>query len=302
MSRTKLFSDLILLLGALIWGMAFVAQSVGADSVETHTFNFARYLLAALFLFVCLLVTNRHFFKDLKENQQQTSLTVKGGIQCGIFLFAASAFQQMGLKYTDASKAGFLTTLYIVTTPLLGLFLGKKITKKTALAVVVSLLGVCLLSLTEAYTIEQGDLYLIGCAAAFAFQIQSVDKYCKQSDPLFLNMVQFATACIISLVFMLLFEEPSLSAVRGAWLPIFYAGVISGGIGYTLQIIGQKGTDPASGALIMSLESVFAALGGFLILHETMTVRELAGSALMFTAVIITALPEKSAEKADIDT
>ncbi len=302
MNKTKIFSDLILLLGALIWGMAFVAQSVGAESVPTHTFNFARYLLATLFLFICLLLTNHHFFKDLKEKKEQTTLTIRGGIQCGIFLFAASAFQQLGLQYTNASKAGFLTTLYIVTTPLMGIFLGKKITKKTALAVVVSLFGVGLLSLTESYTIEIGDLYLIACAVAFAFQIQSVDKYCNQTEPIFLIMDQFGTAGILSLFFMLLFEEPSWSAVKEAWLPIFYAGAISGGVGYTLQIIGQKGTDPASGALIMSLESVFAALGGFLILHETMTLRELAGSVLMFTAVIITALPEKDTKKADINT
>lgn len=287
----KQLSGVIALSGAtVIWGSAFIAQSVGMDKIGPFTFQAVRCFLAVVFLFPAsaLFSKGKPFWKSWADPALWRS-----GIICGLALFAASSLQQIGLVYTDAGKAGFLTAMYIVFVPFLGLFLGQKPGRNALLSLIPAIVGLYLLSCTSVSGINKGDVLLLLCAVAFSVQILLIDRHCAGLDGLKLNCIQALVAAVLSVPWALLTETVDASRIASCWLPLGYAGVLSMGVAYTLQIVGQKRVAPSAAALLMSLESVFAALFGWLLLHETMTRAEVLGCLLVFAAVVISQLPEK---------
>lgn len=287
----KQLSGVIALSGAtVIWGSAFIAQSVGMDKIGPFTFQAVRCFLAVVFLFPAsaLFSKGKSFWKSWADPALWRS-----GVICGLALFAASSLQQIGLVYTDAGKAGFLTAMYIVFVPFLGLFLGQKPGRNALLSLIPAIVGLYLLSCTSVSGINKGDVLLLLCAVAFSVQILLIDRHCAGLDGLKLNCIQALVAAVLSVPWALLTETVDASRIASCWLPLGYAGVLSMGVAYTLQIVGQKRVAPSAAALLMSLESVFAALFGWLLLHETMTRAEELGCVLVFAAVVISQLPEK---------
>lgn len=287
----KQLSGVIALSGAtVIWGSAFIAQSVGMDKIGPFTFQAVRCFLAVVFLFPAsaLFSKGKPFWKSWADPALWRS-----GIICGLALFAASSLQQIGLVYTDAGKAGFLTAMYIVFVPFLGLFVGQRPGRNALLSLIPAIVGLYLLSCTSVSGINKGDVLLLLCAVAFSVQILLIDRHCAGLDGLKLNCIQALVAAVLSVPWALLTETVDASRIASCWLPLGYAGVLSMGVAYTLQIVGQKRVAPSAAALLMSLESVFAALFGWLLLHETMTRAELLGCLLVFAAVVISQLPEK---------
>lgn len=287
----KQLSGVIALSGAtVIWGSAFIAQSVGMDKIGPFTFQAVRCFLAVVFLFPAsaLFSKGKPFWKSWADPALWRS-----GVICGLALFAASSLQQIGLVYTDAGKAGFLTAMYIVFVPFLGLFLGQRPGRNALLSLIPAIVGLYLLSCTSVSGINKGDVLLLLCAVAFSVQILLIDRHCAGLDGLKLNCIQALVAAVLSVPWALLTETVDASLIASCWLPLGYAGILSMGVAYTLQIVGQKRVAPSAAALLMSLESVFAALFGWLLLHETMTRAELLGCVLVFAAVVISQLPEK---------
>lgn len=287
----KQLSGVIALSGAtVIWGSAFIAQSVGMDKIGPFTFQAVRCFLAVVFLFPAsaLFSKGKPFWKSWADPALWRS-----GVICGLALFAASSLQQIGLVYTDAGKAGFLTAMYIVFVPFLGLFLGQRPGRNALLSLIPAIVGLYLLSCTSVSGINKGDVLLLLCAVAFSVQILLIDRHCAGLDGLKLNCIQALVVAVLSVPWALLTETVDASRIASCWLPLGYAGVLSMGVAYTLQIVGQKRVSPSAAALLMSLESVFAALFGWLLLHETMTRAEELGCVLVFAAVVISQLPEK---------
>lgn len=287
----KQLSGVIALLGAtVIWGSAFIAQSVGMDKIGPFTFQAVRCFLAVVFLFPAsaLFSKGKPFWKSWADPALWRS-----GVICGLALFAASSLQQIGLVYTDAGKAGFLTAMYIVFVPFLGLFVGQRPGWNALLSLIPAIVGLYLLSCTSVSGINKGDVLLLLCAVAFSVQILLIDRHCAGLDGLKLNCIQALVVAVLSVPWALLTETVDASLIASCWLPLGYAGILSMGVAYTLQIVGQKRVAPSAAALLMSLESVFAALFGWLLLHETMTMAEELGCALVFAAVVISQLPEK---------
>ena len=287
----KQLSGVIALLGAtVIWGSAFIAQSVGMDKIGPFTFQAVRCFLAVVFLFPAsaLFSRGKPFWKSWADPALWRS-----GVICGLALFAASSLQQIGLVYTDAGKAGFLTAMYIVFVPFLGLFVGQRPGRNALLSLIPAIVGLYLLSCTSVSGINKGDVLLLLCAVAFSVQILLIDRHCAGLDGLKLNCIQALVVTVLSVPWALLTETVDASLIASCWLPLGYAGVLSMGVAYTLQIVGQKRVAPSAAALLMSLESVFAALFGWLLLHETMTRAEELGCVLVFAAVVISQLPEK---------
>lgn len=276
----------------LIWGSAFIAQSVGMELIGPFTFQTARCGLAVLFLIPLTLLFDKGNLRLWKAKWMDKRLW-KGGLICGLALFAAASMQQVGLVYTDAGKAGFITAMYIVLVPVLGLFLKRKPPKSALFSVILAVVGLYLLSCMGVSRINLGDILLMGCALGYAVQITCVDSVAEGLDGMRLNCVQALVTTVLSVPFMLFTEEVNSANVLACWLPLCYAGVLSMGVAYTLQIVGQKHLEATTAALIMSLESVIAALCGWLILKETMTTTELLGCGLVFAAVILSQLPEK---------
>lgn len=282
-----------LLCGTLIWGLAFIAQSVGMDHIGPFTFQAIRCFLAVVFLFFLTMVFDARIgIQKSLEKWKNKRLWIAGAV-CGSALFIAASLQQVGLLYTDPGKAGFLTAMYIVLVPMLGIFVHRRPGFHAVFSVALALLGLYLLSFMGVASINVGDLFLIGCALAFAVQILLIDKFAADLDGLRLNCVQALVVSILSLPWMLLTEAPEIGNILACWLPLGFAGILSMGVAYSLQIVGQRNLEPTTASLIMSLESVFAALGGWLILHNTMTPRELLGCGLVFTGVIVSQLPMK---------
>ena len=299
MNRFVLRQSLLLFLTATIWGVAFVAQSVGMDYVEPFTFNAVRNMIGAIVLLPCIGLLNRLNGKDNGEAREpQKKTLIIGGISCGVLLFVASNLQQFGIQYTTVGKAGFITAMYIVLVPVFGIFLHKKAGLKIWAAVALAVAGLYLLCMTDgSFSLQMGDLLVLACAVAFSFHILVIDYFSPKVDGVKLSCIQFFTCAVLSAIGMLLFEEPKLSQILAAWVPILYAGVMSCGVAYTLQIIGQKGMNPTVASLILSLESVVSLLAGWVILGQKLSKRELAGCALAFAAIILVQLPSKVHKK-----
>ena len=287
---------MILFMTATIWGVAFVAQSVGMDYVEPYTFIAARNVIALVVLLPCVAIMEKSHRKKGGQEQQKRDhiLLLTGGICCGVCLFAASALQQFGMKYTTVGKAGFITAMYMVLVPIFGIFLKKKTGVKVWIAVVIATAGLYLLCIAKGdFHLQKGDIYVLGCAVVFSLHILVVDHFSPLVDGVKLSCVQFLVNAVLGAIMMLLLEQPGVSDVLAAWLPILYAGALSSGVGYTFQIIGQKGMNPTAASLILSLESVVSVLAGWLLLHQALTAREMAGCALAFAAIILVQLPEQ---------
>ncbi len=288
MAFSRRSGSLMLLLAAVIWGSAFVAQSLGMEHIGPFTFQAVRSLLGAVALAPVILLSGRISKRkgDIPSPEQRRLLR-RGGLLCGLALFVAVNLQQFGLRDTTAGKAGFLTALYILIVPAYGLFLGHRPRPALWVSVLVAAAGLYLLSVTEQFTVRTGDLLLILCAFAFAAQIMLVDHYGVRVNGVKLCAAQFLVCGALSGVAMLLFERPAIGPVLDAAGPLLYAGVLSSGVAYTLQILAQRTTPPAVASLMMSLEAVFAVLAGMLVLGEQPTPREYAGSGLMFAAILI---------------
>ena len=288
----QLRGTLSLLAATVIWGFAFIAQSVGMDLIGPFTFQAVRCGLAVVFLVPCTFLLEFGRFSPAQSAARWKEPGLwKAGIICGCALFVAASLQQIGLVYTDAGKAGFITAMYIVLVPVLGLFLKRKPPRNTVISVFLAVAGLYLLSCMGATGINVGDLCLMGCALAFAVQINCIDHFAGTVDGFRLNCVQSLTVTLLSVPFALFTETIVPGNIFACWMPLMFAGVLSMGVAYSLQIVGQRELEPTVASLIMSLESVFAALGGWWLLNERMTPQELLGCGLVFAAVILSQLP-----------
>lgn len=292
---SKIKGNIILMLTAFIWGTAFVAQSVGMEYVGPFTFITTRYIIGGIFLIPCIYLLDGFNKKKVQEtNINQRKNLIIGGTLCGVALFIASSFQQIGMQYTTVGKSGFITALYIIIVPMLGIVFKKKVQGRVWISVVISIIGLYLLCINENFYISRGDLLTLMCAFCFSIHILVIDKFSPIVDGVKMSCIQFFVAGILGVIPMCIFENPNISNLLQAYSSILYAGVMSSGVAYTLQIIGQKYTSPVMATLIMSLESVFAALSGWMILGEVFSIKEFCGCALVFIAIIFAQLPEKS--------
>lgn len=313
MKKTSWKSPLLLLLTAVIWGVAFVAQSVGMEYVGPYTFNFVRCIIGGFVLIPCIALLDRQRGKEadggpksamsgedgprsaaMREEAAAGRKTLAlGGICCGAALFVASNLQQFGIQYTTVGKAGFITALYIILVPVIGIFLKKTTGIRIWFSVALAVVGLYLLCITDGFSIGFGDTLVLLCAAAFSIHILIIDYFSPKVDGVRMSCIQFFVCGLLSGIGMLIFETPSVSAILMAWMPILYAGVMSCGVAYTLQIIGQKDMDPTVASLILSLESVVSVLAGWLLLGQHLSIRELSGCVLMFAAIILAQIPHK---------
>lgn len=286
---------LLLFLTAFIWGTAFVAQSVGMDHIGPFTFNAIRSLVGGLALIPAILIFGRMKSEERRrEERAQRKTLLLGGIFCGLALGIASCLQQVGIQYTTVGKAGFITALYIVIVPILGLFFRKKVGPKLWVSVVIAILGLYLLCMSGSLQLQKGDFLVLLCALCFSVHIMVIDYFTTKVDGVQMSCIQFFVAALFSGLCMLGIEGiPDPHAVAISWAPILYAGVLSSGVGYTFQIIGQKGLNPTVASLILSLESVISVLAGWLLLGQNMSSREVLGCVLMFGAIVLAQLPER---------
>lgn len=292
--KQKLKGNIILLITAIIWGTAFVAQSEGMNYVEPFTYNAVRTLIGGIVLIPIIAIFQRGGASSENGAKSQKT-TIIGGIVCGIFLFIAGSFQQCGIAMTTAGKAGFITALYVTIVPLIEVILYRKSSLKVWLCVFLALAGFYMLCIKEGFTIGKGDLLVLCGAFFYAGHIMVIDRFNeKNADGMKMSCIQFFTAGLLMTVCMFIFENPEINAIMDAKYTILYAGIMSCGAAYTLQIIGQRYTDPTSATLIMSLESVFAALSGWIILNESLSIKELFGCTLVFAAVILSQLGASS--------
>ena len=291
--KQQIKSSLILLLTATIWGVAFVAQSVGMEYIGPFTFNAIRCVLGGLVLIPVILVlkTKKETGAENQEKEDKKTLWA-GGIACGVILCIASNLQQFGIMEASVGKSGFFTALYIVMIPVIGIFIGKRPGIKLWFCVALAVVGMYLLCMKDgSFTIERADIMLLLCALVFSFHILVVDYFSPKVDGVKMSCIQFFVCGVLSAVGMLFTETPDISNIQAAWLPLLYAGLLSCGVGYTLQIVGQKGINPVIASLIMSLESVISALAGWVILGQVLSPKEILGCVLMFVAIIITQIP-----------
>lgn len=288
----NLKGSLLLLLTAIIWGTSFVSQKLGMNYVEPLTFGASRFLLGASTLIPLIIVFDKINGKK-KDNEELEKLKftnknlIVGGILCGCFLFLGASLQQFGIVHTTAGKAGFITALYMVLVPIIGIFLGRKTAIYTWLAVVIAVFGLYLLSIKEGFSIGKGDGIVLMATIFWALHIITVDRFVNKVDGIKLSFIQFTTAGSLSLISSFIFEEPRISEIIDCAGPILYSAIMAVGVAYTLQIIGQKYTNPTLAAIIMSLESVFSVISGVIFLNESMSLREILGCVLVFIAVII---------------
>lgn len=296
MSTKRLFGNIALLVAALLWGSTFVAQSVASEAVEPFTFLASRSLLGFVFLIPVSFIKDGISKKSgtyEKMSPRTLKLTLLGGLCCGAALTVASGLQQFGMTGDNSGKAGFVTAMYILLVPIFGLFIKKKVRPIIWICVGMGIVGLYLLCMTGDLTVAPSDIYLMICAVAFSVHILIVDYFSPKVDGVKLSCLQFFVTFVLAGILALIFDETSLDTVLAAWFPIAYAGIMSSGIAYTLQIVGQKHTEPTVASLLMSLESVFAVLTGMVVLSQFPSGRELAGSLIMFAAIVISQLPEK---------
>ncbi len=283
-------SSLLLFLAAVIWGVAFVAQSVGMEYMGPLTFNGTRFLIGGLVL-LPVIGFRRHAGRQNGEGEiRQSGQLVKGGICCGLLLCIASLLQQYGILYTTVGKAGFITALYIIIVPIFGIFLHQKVQMKTWIGAGVAVAGMYLLCMSESLSLGLGDGLVLACAVTFAVHILAVDYFSPKLDSIKLSCIQFFTSGTICTVLAFFLEKPDFHALLAGWAPVLYAGVLSCGVAYTLQVVGQKQVEPTVASLILSLESAVSVLAGWVILGQKLTGRELAGCVLVFSAVILVQL------------
>lgn len=292
------------ILAAFIWGTAFVAQDLCADSIGAFAFNATRYFIAVLALLVVILISDK-----VKKNKPTLTAQEKkaankqlwlGGLCCGAALAIASNFQQAGLVAgTDAGKAGFITALYVVLVPVFGLFFKRTVSLPTWIAVVLSVVALYLLCIKGDFSLAPGDLLVLVCAVCFAVHILVIDHFTAYCDGVKLSCLQFLFAGIISTICMFIFEGVDFAAILSCALPLLYVGIFSCGVGYTLQILAQKDSNPTVVTILLSLESVFAVIAGAIILKQQMTVREYIGCAIMFAAVILAQIQFPTRQKAE---
>lgn len=283
MNKSK--TDLLLLLSAIIWGFAFVAQRAGMQFIGPFTYNTIRFAMGALFLIP--------FARKKTSTKYFTHTNVKSGLILGLVLFAGSSFQQFGVVYTTAGNAGFITGLYVILVPIIGMLFKRKTGMGTWIGAFLAVSGMYLLSSSTSISINYGNLLVFISSFFWAAHVILIDQFTRKSEPLILACIQFMVTSILCFISMLIFEKPLFSEIYLAIIPLLYGGVISVGIGFTLQIIAQKKAHPTHAAIILSLEAVFAVLGGILILNETMSFNTFAGCLLMLTGMILSQLWQK---------
>lgn len=297
MNKFTLRQSLLLLLTSIIWGAAFVAQSVGMDYIGPFTFNAVRNLIGAIVLIPCIAFLRRKNSAEQEiayGSQEGKKTLLSGGLACGVLLFIATSLQQIGMQDTTVGKAGFVTAMYIVLVPVFGIFLKKRVGVRVWAAIALAVAGLYLLCMTgDSLSFQRGDLLVLCCAGVFSVHILTVDHFSPRVDGVKMSCIQFLVCGFLSGICMLLFESPDVGQILQAWLPILYAGVLSCGVAYTLQIVGQKGLNPTVASLILSLEAVFSVIAGWAILGQTLSGREKGGCALMFAAILLSQLPGK---------
>lgn len=292
MKKKSMRNSFLLLLTAFIWGVAFVAQSVGMDYIGPFSFNGARFLMGSLVL-LPLVCVRRKKDKEKGVPRAELKVTFAGGICCGLALCSAALCQQFGIMYTTVGKAGFITTLYIVIVPIMGIILGKKAGGRIWIGAGLAAVGMYLLCMSERLVLSKGDNYVFICAILFSIHILVIDYFSPKADGVELSCIQFLTAGVISSILAFVFEQPKLQSFIDGIIPLAYAGIMSSGVAYTLQVVGQKDMDPTVASLILSMESVFSVLAGWIILGQALSGRELFGCVMVFGAVILVQLPDK---------
>lgn len=297
----KMRGKLVLFIASLLWGTCFVFQKMGMDYIGAYTLGVFRFLLGAftlipLIVFLDKMEHKKHPKKSGVDGSFLDKNLYLGGGVCGTTLFAAASLQQIGLKYTTAGKAGFLTSLEIVLVAVIMICITRKVQVNTLIGVLLAVIGMYLLCMVEGFYMEKGDAYELAGVIFWAMQILAIDKYSKMVDVIKLSFVQFVTTGILSFVFMVVFEKPQWNDIRNGVIPILYTAIIEVAVAYTLQIIGQRDTPPAIAAIILSLEAVFSVISGAVILGETMSLREIIGCLCMLAAVIISQLSDSNAE------
>lgn len=291
-NKQRHIGNLMLILAAFIWGIAFSAQTAGMDYLGPFTFNGIRFVIGGAVLIPVILIMNRRGSKPLVHDRAYYKKLIKAGVLCGVLLGAASSVQQVGLIYTTAGKAGFITALYVIMVPLFGLFLGKKPPFILSISVAIAVVGMYFLCVAGSLSLNKGDILVFICAILYTFHIMVVDRFAPGLNGVELSSIQFFTAGIISLIVIPFNHETiTMEAVRGCMIPLLYAGVMSSGVAFTFQILGQQRTSPVMASLLLSLESVFAAVMAWVILGQPMSPKEILGASLCFFAIILAQLP-----------
>lgn len=300
MKHTKLKGNMILLLTAFIWGTSFIAQSKGVEDITPLAFNGIRSLLGAIVLLPVIAVLDFSKRKKGMPIQKIDKTLIVGGIACGLLLCLASTLQTAGMVYTSPGKSGFITALYMVIVPIVGIFMGKKPSPVVIISVLIAVCGLYLMCIDSDFSVNKGDVLTLICAFLFTGHIMVIDRFSPHVDGVKLSYIQFFVCGILNLICMLIFEEPELKPILGCGASIAYSGIMSCGVAYTLQIVGQKYTDPTSASILMSLESVFATLTtvvlvacGWSITGGAMSGREILGCVLMFVAILLVQLPDR---------
>ncbi len=284
-------SNIMLIITALIWGSAFVAQYIGSSTLEPFSFNSVRMLIGGIVLLPVILLSDKLGISHPPQSAKDKRDLLLGGVLCGVVLCAASNLQQFGIGETTAGKAGFITAMYIVLVPLISLFLGQKSGLTLWISVAVAAVGLYLLCVKENFTVNHGDFLIMLCAVCYAFHILLISHFSSRVDGVRMSCIQFWVAGIVGLPGMFLFETPTFAAIFDCRWALLYAGVLSCGVGYTLQILAQRDADPTVASLLMSLESVFSVLSGWIVLGDVLSPKEAIGCVLIFAAVILAQLP-----------
>lgn len=286
----ELKASIMLFITSIIWGLAFVAQAQGMEHIGPFTFTAARSLVAIIFLYLTYVFFNKTS-KSYREQKFDMKRTIRGGVLCGLVFTFGINFQQIGLVYTTAGKASFLTALYIVFIPIIGLFYGKKINKKLQLCIVLAMIGTYLMSVKGSLSMNIGDLITIFGSIVFAIHILMLSEFSKDTNAVLVSLIQFAVCGFFSLIAALIFEGIEIDAILKSYLAILYVGILSSGVGFTIQLMALKELDPVVASMISSLESVFGAVFGWLILSQSMSEREIIGGIIIFVATLIAQLP-----------